>query len=323
MEFKDYYKILGVSEDASQEEIKKAYRKLSRKYHPDVNKDPQAEENFKDVGEAYEALKDPEKRRQYDTLKNQGWSGGQRYSPPPGWEKQGGFSGSFSKADMGDFSDFFRSIFGEQEGGGFSFRTHGPGGREQRVFRQRGRDMQHELSISLEESFHGARRQLQMIVPEPDTSGRVQERRKTIEVNIPKGVTEGSRVRLAGQGGKGMGGGPDGDLYLEIHLLSHRIFRADGKDIYLNLPLAPWEAALGAAVNVPTLGGTVEVNIPAGSQSGKKLRIKGRGLPGNPPGDQYNILQIHVPPAGNETVKQLFRKMADTIHYNPRTKLGM
>jgi curved DNA-binding protein len=309
MEYKDYYKILGVPRDASPDDVKHAYRRLARKYHPDVSKEPDAEARFKEVNEANEVLKDPEKRAAYDALGDQ-WRAGQDFRPPPGggtWHREY----RFSAEDAGQFSDFVTSLFG----GGF-----GRGGED--LFKQRGQDQTVRVEISLEDAYRGATRQLRLETPEIDKHGRMHTRSRTLNVRIPQGVTQGQQIRLAGQGTPGSRGAPAGDLYLEIAFLPHHLFRAEGKDIFLRLPVAPWEAALGATVTVPTLGGSVSLRIPAGSQSGRHLRLKGRGLPGNPRGDEYVLLEIAVPPAHTPEEKEEFRRMAKVFSFDPRAKLG-
>ncbi len=314
MQYKDYYKVLGLARGASQEEIKRAYRKLARKYHPDVNREPDAEAKFKEVGEAYEVLKDPEKRAAYDQL-GSGYRSGEEFRPPPDWG--GGFESGgaeFSGADASAYSDFFESLFG----GGFR-RTagRGPG------FRGRGEDQHLRIVIDLEDSFHGASRQLQLQVPAVDADGRVRQERRTLNIRIPKGVKAGQSIRLSGQGGPGIGGGGAGDLYLEVDFKPHPLYRVEGRDLYLDLPLAPWEAALGARVKVPTPGGAVDLSVPAGSRPGNKLRLKGRGIPGQPAGDLYAVLGIALPPADSERARELYREMARTMPFDPRSQLGV
>jgi curved DNA-binding protein len=255
MEFKDYYKTLGLARDASQDDIKRAYRKLARKYHPDVSKEPNAEARFKEVGEAYEVLKDPEKRKAYDQF-GANWKEGQDFRPPPGWEPGFSFSGG-GFTNEGDFSDFFESLFGQARG------------RRRGGFRTRGEDQVARINISLEDAYNGATQSISLNVPEQAPDGSVVANTRTLNVRIPKGITEGQRIRLAGQGSPGLGGGPAGDLYLEVGFRPHRHFHADKRDIFLDLPITPWEAALGQTVTVPTLGGSVELRIPAGSQSGR------------------------------------------------------
>lgn len=322
MEFKDYYKIMGVSPDASADDIKRAYRKLARKYHPDVSKETDAEARFKELGEAYEALKDPEKRQAYDQLRQSGYRGGQEFRPPPGWQSQhGGFSQTFTQGGAEGFSDFFEAIFG---GGGFGGGGLGGGfQRRSRTYRTRGEDLHYPLKITLEEAYHGGSRALQLRMPEVNEQGQMVEKTKTLNVKIPTGVTNGQKIRLKGQGNPGMGGGPNGDLYLEIEIQPHRLYHLEGRDVILQLPVTPWEAALGATVTVPTLAGPVTLKIPSNSQSGTKLRLKGRGLPGNPPGDQYVVLQIMVPEPTTAEAKKLYQEMAQSMPFNPRARLGV
>lgn len=320
MEYKDYYKTLGVERSASQDDIKRAYRKLARKYHPDVNKDPNAEDQFKELGEAYEVLKDPEKRAAYDQLGSQ-WKRGQNFEPPPDWGQDQGFSdGGFSHMGgmggmgAGDFSDFFESLFGQR---GFRASGFQQGGN----FRSRGEDQHAKIQIDLEDAYNGATRQITLRQQQVDDQGRVLNKPRTLNVKIPKGIKAGQNIRLAGQGSAGMGGGPSGDLYLEIEFKPHRHFRLEGKDLFLDLPLTPSEAALGTKIQIPTPSGKVDLKIPAGSQSGRKLRLKERGLPGTPPGDLYAQLSIHAPPAHDEAVAELYRKLAQAAPYNPRRHL--
>lgn len=316
MEFKDYYQTLGVGRDASPEDIKRAYRKLARKYHPDVSKEPQAEERFKEVNEAYEVLQDPEKRAAYDRL-GANWRGGQEFRPPPDWAEQFGFGragrgagGDGAAEAMGEFSDFFESLFGRMRGGPAGGRT----------FKRGGEDQQARIAIDLDDALHGATRTLHLRIPEQDVQGRVVEREKTLVVNIPVGIRPGQKIRLAGQGSPGLGG-PPGDLYLEVEFKPHRLYRVDGRDLTLELPIAPWEAALGGPVHAPTPGGTVELQIPPGSQSGQRLRLKGRGLPGKQPGNLYVLLKIVTPPADSERARELYRSMARELDFDPRRGL--
>ncbi len=317
MEFKDYYKIMGVERDATQDQIKRAYRKLARKYHPDVSKESDAEERFKEVGEAYEVLKDPEKRAAYDQL-GANWKAGADFNPPPDWDAGFEFGGGgFTGGDAGDYSDFFESLFGQ------GFGAARGGGRRRSTFHARGEDHHARVLIDLEDAFNGATRTITLRHPELDASGHVVNRERTLNVKIPKGVKEGQRIRLSGQGAPGMGEGPAGDLYLEINFKPHPLYRVEGRDLYLDLPVAPWEAALGATVKTPTPKGPVDLKIPAGTRSGQKLRLKGRGIPGTPPGDIYVIPQIVLPPASNEAAKDLYRKMEKELAFNPRSKLGV
>lgn len=321
MEFKDYYSILGVKRDAAPEAIKTAYRKLARKYHPDVSKEPNAEARFKEVGEAYEVLKDPEKRANYDQLGSQ-WQQGQEFRPPPGWQQHAGGGqqfdfggGGYTEVDPEQFSDFFSSLFG----GGQRF-SQGHAGHS-RTTHRRGEDIHSKIKITLPEAYAGTTRTLQLAMPEINSHGQVETKTKSLKVKIPAGVTQGQQIRLAAQGSPGIGGGQAGDLYLEIEFEKHPVFHFDKADIILNLPITPWEAALGATITVPTLGGKVELKIPAGAQSAQKLRLKGRGLPAKTPGDQYIILEIATPKAETEAARELYEQMAKTMPFDPRKYL--
>ncbi len=312
MEFKDYYKIMGVERDATQEEIKRAYRKLARKYHPDVSKEKDAEARFKELGEANEVLKDTEKRAAYDQL-GSNYQGGQEFRPPPNWDSGFEFGGKGSNGGEGaDFSDFFSSLFGSQFGGG--------AGRASR--QAKGEDHHAKVLISLEDAYQGATRTITLRVPEVDAQGHVITKERMLSVAIPKGIREGQHIRLTGQGSAGSDG-KAGDLYLQVEFQPHAFYRVDGRDIYLDLPVTPWEAALGATVKVPTLGGVVELKIPEGSVSGRKMRLKERGIPGKPPGDCYVILTIALPAADTEAAKALYQKMAQELDFNPRAKMGV
>jgi len=303
MEFKDYYKTLDVSRDARPEDIKRAYRRLARKYHPDVSTEADAEARFMEVREAYEVLKDPDKRKAYDQF-GKDWKAGQDFKPPPDWkgefvfEDEGPFAG-----DGEPFSDFFESLFGAGRGGFGGF-DRGFGERA-----SRGRDSEVEISIALEDSYKGAVRNFRIETPEIDERGQYRARARELKVKIPKGVREGQRIRIEGQGAVGRGGAAAGDLYLRVKVRPHKQFEARGRDIHLTLPIDPWQAALGRTVKVPTLGGTVDLKIPAGSSSGKRLRLKGRGLPGKPPGDQYVELQIRVPADLDESTRVLYEQL--------------
>ncbi len=322
MDFKDYYEIMGVNKDASQDEIKRAYRKLARKYHPDVSKEADAEARFKEIGEAYEVLKDPEKRAAYDQL-GSNWKAGQDFNPPPGWDAGFEFSGGgFTGSDNADYSDFFESLFGRGgfaagAGAGRSYRTGGGG------FNMRGQDHHAKILIDLEDAYTGASRAITLQAPEMDASGHVVNRTRTLNVKIPKGVKQGQRIRLSGQGAPGMGEAPAGDLYLEVEFKPHSIYRVDGHDVYLDLPLAPWEAALGAKVKVPTPSGALEVKIAKGTQAGRKMRLKGKGIPATTPGDLYVVAQIVLPEADTPEKEELYRKMEQSMSFNPRSKLGV
>jgi curved DNA-binding protein len=315
MEYKDYYKALGVERDAGQDEIKRAYRKLARKFHPDVSKAADAEKRFKEIGEAYEVLKDPEKRAAYDRIGTD-LKEGQEFRPPPDWNTGFEFSGAGYTDASGHFSDFFEELFG-RSGTGRSFHVRRDG------IRAKGGDHHAKIMIDLEDSFNGAVQTITLQVTEVDGTGRMVVQPHTLNVRIPKGIMEGQSIRLAEQGGQGMGGGPRGDLYIEVAFQPHRLFRANKKDIYLELPVMPWEAALGATVTVPTLGGKVDMKIPPGSQSGQKLRLKNKGLPGKTAGDQFVVLKVVVPPADSEAAKEIYRKMAAVMPMNPRSALGV
>jgi curved DNA-binding protein len=320
--FRDYYEVLGVPREASEDDIRSAYRKLARKYHPDVNKDPDAEDRFKEVSEAYEVLRDPEKRERYDRL-GANWKAGQDVSGASGF---GGFTGGNGdygdfRGDFGDvrvefgggeFSDFFEGLFGGGRGGrgtsGRARRSAGFGGFE--GFSTRGSDQEAELELSLEEAAKGGRRKISL------GQGR------DYEVNIPAGVRDGQRIRLAGEGGRGMSGGPSGDLFLRVRIKSHPRFRLEGRDIYVDLPVAPWEGVLGATVEVPTLDGSTQVKVPAGSSTGRKLRLRGQGMPAprGSAGDLYAVLKVEVPKKPTPEERELFERLAEVSKFNPRRK---
>jgi curved DNA-binding protein len=310
MEFKDYYDVMGVARDATADDIKRAYRRLARKYHPDVSKEPDAEERFKELGEAYEVLKDPEKRAAYDRL-GSAWQEGEEFRPPPDWDFH--FE---SQPDARAFSDFFETLFG----GARASRT-GRHGSARPNFSSKGFDRQAQVSITLEEAYKGGSRSLSLEQLAQDESGRPVRKTRQLNVKIPAGVVDGQQIRLAGQGEPGIGGGPPGDLFLQVHLLPHRLFRVEGRDVHIDLPVTPWEAALGETVKVPTLSGKVNLRIPRGSQSGHRLRLKGKGLPGSPSGDQHVILRIVTPPADTPANEELYRKMAEAMAMNPRQSM--
>jgi curved DNA-binding protein len=320
MEFKDYYKILGVERSASEADIKKAYRKLARKHHPDVSKAPDAQARMQEVNEAYEVLHDPAKRAAYDRV-GEGWQGGQEFHPPPDWDAQFESTRRARRGQGGDgyedFSAFFESLFGGAQRGGT--------GRQAGGFQARGEDHHARISIPLEDAFHGARRTLTLQGEHVDAAGRVVMRERQLDVSIPRGMRAGQQIRLAGQGSPGLGGGPSGDLYLEVQFEPHPRWRVDGRDLYLTLPVAPWEAALGATVPVATPGGAVEMNVPAGSQTGRRLRLKGRGIPGvtpaATPGDLYVVLEVRLPPADTDKARALYRQMARDLAFDPRRDL--
>ena len=303
MQFKDYYVTLGVTRDAKGDEIKRAYRKLARKYHPDVSKEKNCEAQFKDVQEAYEVLKDAAKREAYDRL-GPNWKHGDTFTPPSEAGAQGGFGSN------ADFSEFFAQMFDRRQQRQHTRRDN---------FQMRGQDHSLRIQISLADSYHGASRALSFELPSPD--GRGRSTAKTVNVTLPKGVVAGQHIRLAGQGSAGYGGGPAGDLFLEVEFEADKRFRADGRDIYLDLPITPWEAALGAKVVVPTLGGKVEITIPAGSQAGRKLRLGGRGLPGRPVGAQLVVLTIYVPPAADDAQRAAYSELARLLPGDPRAGL--
>lgn len=331
MEFKDYYATLGVDKDADQDQIQKAYRKLARKYHPDINKEPEAEARFKEIGEAYEVLKDPEKRQKYDRFgtawkqSGQGRTGG----PPPGFEDfvvdfgEGfggrGFrfeGGGFEGAGASGFSSFFDALFGGMGGaGGFG----GPGGARRRPGPpppSRGADVEAEIQLGLHEAAHGGRREITL--SDPMTGGT-----QRIAVNLPQGVRPGQRIRLAGKGTSGAGGGPAGDLYLKVHVAPHPDFRLQGKDLHTTLKVAPWEAALGAEAEVATLSGPVRVKVPPGTSSGRRIRLRGKGFPSKngDAGDLFAEVSVVVPPKLSDREAELYRELAEASDFQPRSSL--
>ncbi len=314
MDYKDYYAVLGVDKSASEKDIKLAYRKLARKYHPDLNKDKEAEAKFKEIGEANDVLSDPEKRTAYDQL-GQGYQPGQDFHPPPGGDD----------GQSEDFSDFFNDLFakaqrqqGHQQGG-----QHQQGRQQghQQDFNARGQDHHARIEIDLTDTFKGAKRAISLQAPELSDDGRVILKTRTLDVTIPKGLREGQSIRLKKQGSPGYGKGEAGDLYLEISFKPHKYYHAEGTDLYLNLPVTAWEAALGGKIKAPTPGGMVDLNIPANSKQGRKLRLKGRGIPARTPGDLYVVLQIALPPADSAKAKELYQTMAKELNFNPRADL--
>ena len=314
MDYKDYYKLMGVERAATQDEIKRAYRKLARKYHPDVSKEADAEARFKELGEAYAVLKDPEKRAAYDEL-GANWQAGKEFRPPPDWGTGFEYSGSGSNSsDAGTYSDFFESLFGR--GMGSQYNAAGRSG-----FRARGEDHHAKVLVDLEDAYNGATRSISLRAPEVNESGHLITKDRTLNVKIPKGIRQGQRIRLSGQGSPGHGGHPAGDLYLEVEFRPHRLYTHDGPDVYLVLPVTPWEAAMGATVKVPTPKWPVDLKIPAGTSSGRKLRLKGRGIPSKSPGDLYVTAKITLPPADTDSAKELYRKMQNELDYNPRERL--
>ena len=308
MEFKDYYKILGVEPDADLKAIKMAYRKLARKYHPDVSEEKDAENKFKDIAEAYAALKDPEKRAEYDELRKYGQHG-QRFEPPPGWQPSGDHSG--------EFSDFFESIFGT---GGPRTRAGGQQQYRETQFSFRGQDIETELPVFLEETLSDKHKTISYYLPHHDSEGRrLADVKKTLNIKIPKGVTEGERIRLKGQGGPGIGKGPNGDLYLHIRLIPHPLYDVEGHNLIITVPIAPWEAVLGIKVEIPTLSGNINLTLPPNSQTGKRLRIKGKGLVSKTGfGDLYAVIKIVIPEQSNNETKQLWETLSQKTKFNPR-----
>jgi curved DNA-binding protein len=322
MDYKDYYSIMGVARNASQDDIKRAYRKLARKYHPDVSKEADAEDKFKELQEANEVLKDPEKRAAYDQLGAR-WKEGQDFKPPPDWGKDFEHSGGFANAGSGgagsgaDFSDFFSSLFGARSP--FS----GTHANAQSGFAASGQDHFAKIEIALDDAYRGGAHTIELKSPELQADGHVLIKPRTLRVTIPAGVIEGQQIRLAGQG-SGVGGGKAGDLYLEVAFKSHPMYHVQGRDLTLTLPIAPWEAALGASVQVLTLGGPVDMRIPSGAKAGQKLRLKGRGLPGSgsaAAGDQYAVLKIVLPPGDSPRARELYEQMQKDLSFDPRAEL--
>lgn len=309
MEFKDYYAVLGVSAESPVDQIKRAYRKLARKYHPDVSKETGAEARFKEINEAWEVLGDPKKKQRYDSLRKRGRPG---EDFDPNFAPQYADNFSFDSNLEGDFSEFFNAIFGNRGPRSGGFRSAPPV--------RKGQDLHTKITLTLLEAYQGKTCTIQLI-PSNAQSRLPEGGARNLQVKIPSGVTQGSQMRLRGQGGAGQGNGPNGDVYIEVAILPHPFFTLHHKDIELKLPVAPWEAALGAELAVPTLGGKVNIKIPPQSQTGKKLRLKGRGLPGTPPGDQYVVIEIMLPPIETEEAKTLFQKMAKTIPFTLREKL--
>ena len=320
MEFRDYYQTMGVTKDATPEDIKRAHRKLARKYHPDVSKEKNAEAQFKELAEAYEVLRDPERRAAYDQL-GANHHAGQEFRPPPEWaSRQTAGSAGFDTGDGADHSAFFEELLRSMGGMGSTGGARSGAGRGgQAAFDMHGQDQHARIQINIEDSYSGAARSLQLRIPDAET-GRLQDR--TIEFSIPKGIRAGQHIRLAAQGAPGMGRGSPGDLYLDVEFLPHRLYRVDKLDVYMDLPVAPWEAALGAEVEAPTPTGRVEVKIPPGSASGRKLRLKGRGLPAKVPGDFYFVLQMAVPPATHAAEKKAYEDLAAAFNaFRPRAHL--
>jgi len=316
MEFRDYYDTLGIDRKATPDEIKRAYRRLARKYHPDVSKEPDAEMRFKEMKEAYEVLKDPEKKAAYDQF-GENWKTGQQFEPPPQWDRDFTFDqGGYENVDPAGFSDFFEELF-RQRGHGRGFEsTDFRGGPQQ------GENINAQISIPLEDAFRGSTRQISLDVPEADDTGRVSRKRRTLNVTIPKGIKAGQRIRLEKQGAPGLGSGTHkGDLFLKVEFEKHPVFDVDGRNVHVKLPITPAEAVLGRTVQAPTLGGAVDLKIPPGSSTGKQLRLKGRGLPGTPPGDQYVELQVVIPEELSDAERDLYEQLDKVESFNPRAKL--
>jgi curved DNA-binding protein len=310
MDFQDYYKVLGVDADADLKTIKTAYRKLARKYHPDVSEEHDAEKRFKEVAEAYEVLSDETKRAEYDQLRKYGRSG-QSFEPPPGWQSHA----SSGQGGQGDFSDFFESIFGS---GGFG-RAGGDFRSSEDFTSQRGRDIEVEMPLFLEDTYSDEPRPLEYSLPHYGPQGRLPDIRKTLKVKIPLGVVDGERVRLKGQGGPGFGNGPAGDLFLRIRLVPHPLFDVSGQDLSIVVPISPWEAALGTKLTLPTLQGKIALTVAPNSQTGQRLRVKGKGLrtrKGH--GDLFAVLKVVMPERGTPDSEKLWQKLAESALFNPR-----
>jgi len=320
MDFKDYYSALGVARDASDDDIRKAYRKLARKYHPDVSKEPDAQTRMRDINEAKDVLGDKEKRAAYDQLADRVARGGNPdggFAPPPGWDEGFEFhrGPNAGPADHADFSDFFSSIFGNAARAGGGGGARGP-------YREKGEDHHAAIEIALEDALNGAERQISLRAQVLGEDGRPRLETRTLDVKIPPGVRPGQFIRLAGQGLPGHGGEPAGDLYLEVRIAPHRLYRVEGHDLYMTLPVTPTEAALGAQVTVPTPGGgQVDVSVPKGARGGMKLRLKERGLPGKPPGNLYLLIEIALPPADSDAVRAAYEQLAKATPFNPRKDL--
>ncbi len=311
MKFKDYYKVLGLSNNATAEEVKQAYRKLARKYHPDVSKETNSEEHFKEIREAYEVLKDPEKKVAYDTMGSQ-WKEGQDFTPPPNWDAGYEFTGTYSGAEnFTEASEFFETLFGRRANHKQRSNVH-----------SRGQDHHAKVLIDLVEAYQGGNRTIALKMPTLNSQGQVVLQERKLEISIPKGIYAGQHLRLTGQGGPGSGNGQAGDLFLEIAFNPHPLFKSDGRDIYMSLFLAPWEAALGTTVETSTPTGAIKLNIPSNSVTGNKLRLKGRGIPGTEPGDLYVLLTVVLPPAVTDSEKEAYRLMSEAFKFNPREIKG-
>ena len=319
MEFKDYYQTMGIEKSATPEDIKRAHRKLARKYHPDVSKEKDAEARFKALAEAYDVLKDPEKRAAYNRL-GANYKAGQDFQPPPDWAgrqaEHGAYSQSFEGDEGQDHSAFFDALFRGMGSG------QSAGQRSHEAFDMHGQDQHAKIQIEIEDSYNGATRTLRLRVQVEGIDGRPRLDDRTIEFVIPKGIRAGQHIRLAAQGGPGIGKGSPGDLYLDVEMLPHALYRTDGADVLMDLPIAPWEAALGADVVAPTPTGQVEIKIPADSVNGRKLRVKGRGLPSKTPGDFYFVLRITQPVPSSDTDKKAYADLQSAFNtFNPRTQI--
>ncbi len=311
MQFKDYYAVMGLPRDATDAQVKQAYRKLARKYHPDVSKERDAEARFKELGEAYEVLRNPEKRAAYDRL-SEHHRAGEEFRPPPDWDAGFEFSGAGPRAEGAAFSDFFESLFG----------AAARGGRPGRAGAERGADHHAKVTLDLESSLTGGARTLTLRIPEFDAEGRPVARERMLNVQVPKGILAGQTIRLQGQGERPAApGAAPGDLYLEVEFQPHPLYRAEGRDLYLDLPVTPWEAALGATVKTPTPGGPVDLRVPPGSKAGGRLRLRGRGIPATPPGDFFVVLVISLPPAEDDAAKAAYRALAQALPFDPRAHL--
>lgn len=323
VKFRDYYEVLGVPRGADQDAIQRAYRKLARKYHPDVNKAQDAEEKFKELSEAYEVLKDPEKRKMYDQL-GPNWKSGQDFRPPPGWDVhydfgRGGGQSEFQWGGSGGFSDFFETLFG---GRGFQQSHGGPGGFGGRgtVWRQAGADQETTIRITLEEAFNGGTKPIVLQSQVMNPTGQVQLQERRYEVKIPPGILPGQKIRLSGQGAEGMGGGPRGDLYMKVEIDLPPGVTLKGRDLYMEVPVSPWEAVLGSEVEITTLSGNVSLKIPPGTQTGRKMRLRGRGMinPKGAQGDLYVQMVVKVPTQPSEKERDLLEQLSKVSDFNPR-----
>ncbi|MGC3980052.1 MAG: DnaJ C-terminal domain-containing protein [Steroidobacteraceae bacterium] len=310
MQFKDYYESLGVKRDASAEEIKKAFRKLARKYHPDVSKEPDAEARMKEVNEAYAVLSDAEKRAAYDQV-GHSYQGGQDFKPPPDWDAGFEFS-AHERGNDAEYSEFFEQLFGRMGG------MHGGFGARGGNFQMRGEDHHAKVLLDIEDSFHGTTKSISLRSAQLDAQGMPVMVPRTLNVKIPKGVSAGQTIRLAGQGGTGHGGSPAGDLLLEVQFNPHATLHCEGRDLHMSLRIAPWEAALGTALTVDLPDSSIKVRIPAGAHGGQQLRVRGKGIPSQPPGDLLLDLQVVLPPADTPRARELYEAMANELNFNPR-----